>query len=90
MQGAAAVGQAVTLAVRPEHVQAVEARETAQPLGTARVLEAGFFGTHHQCTAALDAIERPFKVRLPQKEGIAPGANLTLFVDPADMVLLTR
>ncbi len=33
--------------------------------------------------------ERPFKVRLPQKEGCEPGANLALFVDPADLVLLT-
>ncbi len=33
--------------------------------------------------------ERPFKVRLPQKEGFGPGADLALFVDPADLVLLT-
>jgi spermidine/putrescine transport system ATP-binding protein len=90
VDGAADPGQAVALAVRPEHVQASAPKGAAQPLGTARVLEAGFFGTHHQCTAVLDAAERPFKVRLPQKEGIAPGADLALFVDPADMVLLTR
>ncbi|MDX1576207.1 MAG: ABC transporter ATP-binding protein, partial [Kiloniellales bacterium] len=90
LDGAAAVGQAVTLSVRPEHVQAVAPAAAAQPLGTARVLEAGFFGTHHQCTAVLEAAERPFKVRLPQKDAIAPGAELALFADPADMVLLTR
>ncbi len=90
VEGAAEVGQAVTLSVRPEHVHAGAPKAEAQPLGTARVVEAGFFGTHHQCTAALDAAERPFKVRLPQKQGIAPGAELALFADPADMVLLTR
>ena len=89
VEGAAEVGQAVALSIRPEHVQAVEARGAARPLGIARVLESGFFGTHHQCTAKLDEAEQPFKVRLPQKESIAPGADLALFVDPADMVLLT-
>ncbi len=89
VEGVAEVGQAVALSVRPEHVQAGEASGAAQPLGTARVLESGFFGTHHQCTAALDKAELPFKVRRPQKEGIGPGADLALFVDPAEMVLLT-
>jgi len=89
VEGVAEVGQAVALAVRPEHVQASEARGGEQALGTARVLESGFFGTHHQCAAKLDGAERPFKVRLPQKEGIGPGTDLALFVDPADMVLLT-
>jgi spermidine/putrescine transport system ATP-binding protein len=97
VEGAAEVGQAVTLSLRPEHVQAGAATGTARgaapgaarALGTARVLEAGFFGTHHQCTAALASAERPFKVRLPQKESVAPGAELALFVDPADLVLLT-
>ena len=105
VEGAAEVGQAVSLSLRPEHVQAGAATRTAsgaatgtapgaalgaeQALGTARVLEAGFFGTHHQCTAALASAERPFKVRLPQKESVAPGAELALFVDPADLVLLT-
>ena len=89
VEGTAAVGQAVTLSVRPEHVRAGGAAGAAQPLGTARVLESGFCGTHHQCTAALEAAERPFKVRLPQKESIAPGADLPLSVDPADLVLLT-
>ncbi len=98
VEGVAAVGQAVTLSVRPEHVQAGAAASaasgtsggTAQALGIARVLEAGFFGTHHQCTAALESAERPFRVRLPQKESIAAGADLALYVDPADLVLLTE
>ena len=87
--GAAAPGQSVTLSVRPEHLRA-EGGADLLPLGPARVLESGFFGTHHQCTAALEGAGSPFKVRLPQKHSPAPGAELSLWVDPADLVLLTR
>ncbi len=93
--GEAEAGRAVTLSLRPEHVRA--GAEPSQAggdalvaLGRARVLETGFFGTHHQCTAALDAAERPFKVRLPQKEGPGAGAEIALWADPADLVLLTE
>ncbi len=88
--GAAAPGTAVTLSVRPEHVQAGGGGGTLVSLGSAQVLESGFFGTHHQCTTALETTDQPFKVRLPQKETPAPGARLSLWVDPADMVLLTE
>jgi spermidine/putrescine transport system ATP-binding protein len=87
--GEAAPETSVTLSVRPEHVQAGRGGGALVPLGSAQVLESGFFGTHHQCSAALETAERPFKVRLPQKEIPAPGAQLSLWVDPADMVLLT-
>ncbi len=86
VEGYAAPGDPVTLSVRPEHLKLTG--DAAQALGTARVLEAGFFGTHHQCSAALDGIETPFKVRLPQREKIAAGTTIQLFADPADMVLL--
>jgi spermidine/putrescine transport system ATP-binding protein len=78
------------LSVRPEHVQAGGGGGTLVPLGSAQVLESGFFGTHHQCTTALETTDQPFKVRLPQKETPAPGARLSLWVDPADMVMLTE
>ncbi len=56
----------------------------------ARVIEAGFFGTHHQCAAGLDRLDAPIKVRLGQK--VIPRADdaVALYADPADMVLLTR
>ena len=87
--GAAATGRAVTLSARPEHLRS-EAGDALLPLGPARVLESGFFGTHHQCTVALEVAKSPFKVRLPQKRSPAPGASVSLWVDPADLVLLTR
>ena len=56
----------------------------------ARVLDSGFFGAYHPCTATLEAAGKPFKVRLPRKEPLVTGAELSLRVDPADLVLLTR
>lgn len=82
-------GQAVTLSVRPEHLKTLAEAGTI-PLAKGTVLEAGFFGTHHQCTALLEGLEEPFKVRLPQKELVTAGTALNLFVDPSDLVVLER
>ncbi|MDH3475615.1 MAG: ABC transporter ATP-binding protein [Rhodospirillales bacterium] len=87
--GEAETGSRAALSIRPEHLHG-EAGAGRVPLGSARVLEAGFFGTHHQCTARLETLEQPVKVRLPQKHIPQAGESLTLYADPADMVLLTR
>ena len=55
-----------------------------------QVVEAGFFGTHHQCSTRLDGLDHPLKIRLPQKRVPRPGEELALYVDPSDLVLLTR
>lgn len=89
LKGTAAVGTSVTLAIRPEHLK-TERQGNSRPLGTAKVLEVGFFGTHHQCIAAVDGLKSPFKVRLPQKDIITPDTMIDLFVDPADIVLLEK
>lgn len=89
LKGASAVGTSVTLALRPEHLK-TERQGNSRPLGIAKVLEVGFFGTHHQCIAAVDGLDTPFKVRLPQKDIITPDTVIDLFVDPADIVLLER
>ena len=54
------------------------------------MIEAGFFGTHHQCSAALTEQDLAVKLRLPQKRLVRPGEALALYADPADMVLITR
>ena len=59
-------------------------------MGRAAIRDVGFFGTHHQCTAALDGLDQPVKVRLPQKMIPQGQGQIDLFVDPADLVLLTR
>ena len=90
VEGEAEAGAPVTLSVRPEHVQAGAGGGPLLRLGQARVLESSFFGTYHQCTATLEKADKPFKVRLPQKESLVTGAELFLRVDPADLVLLTE
>jgi len=88
VEGEAAAGADVTLSVRPEHLKTAPEGQ-ASALTTASVQEAGFFGTHHQCTA-VSGSGQAFKVRLPQKDAVEAGAAIELFVDPADMVLLTN
>ena len=89
IEGDAQAGGRATLAIRPEHLH-TEAAGARVAVGSARVIEAGFFGTHHQCVAGLDGLDAPIKVRLPQKLIPRPDDAFTLYVDPADMVLLTR
>lgn len=89
VEGAAAVGDKVALSARPEHLY-LEGGEGRIPVGRATILDGGFFGTHHQCTAMLEGLDDPVKVRLPQRLIPETGAGLDLFVDPADLVLLTR
>ncbi len=86
--GSADQGTPVTLSVRPEHLGTTES--VGQKLGTAQVIETGFFGTHQQCLAKVEGMEPPFKIRLGQRDSAAPGTDLTLYANPSDMVLLTR
>ena len=87
--GAAEPGARVALSIRPEHLH-VEPAGGRVPLGEAEILEGGFFGTHHQCTARLAGLDQPLRVRLAQKHIAHPGEILAIHVDPADLVLLTR
>jgi spermidine/putrescine transport system ATP-binding protein len=89
VEGGAAVGDPVALSVRPEHLYP-EPGEGRISVGSASVLDWGFFGTHHQCIARLANLDDPVKVRLPQKQIPRSGEELALYADPADMVLLTR
>ena len=87
--GKAAAGAPVALSLRPEHLHPEPAADRIS-LATATVVEAGFFGTHHQCSARLAGSGELVKLRLPQKRSARPGEALTLYADPADMVLITR
>nr|MBX2883826.1 ABC transporter ATP-binding protein [Granulosicoccus sp.] len=78
-------GSKVTLSIRPEHFSS---QGGSRSLGNAKVLETGFFGTHHQCKALVENTEIVLKVRLPQKEIMQPGDLIELFVDPEDMIAL--
>jgi spermidine/putrescine transport system ATP-binding protein len=87
--GSAEAGASVALSLRPEHLHP-EAGAGRISLGEGRVSEAGFFGTHHQCSVALEGHLTALKLRLPQKRLVESGETLALHADPADMVLLTR
>lgn len=87
--GTAHNGARVALSLRPEHLHP-DAGQGRVSLGQGSVIEAGFFGTHHQCTVTLDTLDAPLKLRLPQKRLVQVGETLALHADPADMVLLTR
>jgi len=87
--GSAQTGDAVALSLRPEHLH-TDAAAGCVALGQGRVLEAGFFGTHHQCSVARDGFDGVLKLRLAQKRLVRPGETLPLYADPGDMVLLTR
>ncbi len=87
--GDAEPGARVALSLRPEHLHA-EAGENRIALGEVEVVEAGFFGTHHQCLAILPGQDEPLRVRLEQKRTVRRGERLELYVDPVDLVLLTR
>ncbi len=78
-------GDVVTLSIRPEHFST---KSGIRSLGEARILETGFFGTHHQCKAILEESETMLKVRLPQKEVIQSGELIELFIDPEDLTML--
>jgi len=89
IRGDAEAGASVALSLRPEHLH-TEAGGGRVALGRATVMEAGFFGTHHQCSARMDGLDTPLKLRLPQKRLVQPGEVIGLHADPGDMVLLTR
>ncbi|GAB4352769.1 MAG: ABC transporter ATP-binding protein [Kiloniellaceae bacterium] len=87
--GSAETGAGVALSLRPEHLHP-EAGPGRVALGQGAVTEAGFFGTHHQCSVVRDGYDGVLKLRLPQKRLVRPGETLPLHADPVDMVLLTR
>ncbi len=87
--GTAEPGERAALSIRPEHLH-IEAGGARVPLGIAEVVEAGFLGTHHQCSARLDGLQEPLRLRLDQKQTVHGGDRFAIHVDPADLVLLTR
>lgn len=87
--GTANPGDEITLVIRPEHLH-LEAGGNRQPIGVATVAEIGFFGTHHQCLAARPDLPAPLRIRLPQRKSPEAGAQLALFVDPSEMIVVNR
>jgi spermidine/putrescine transport system ATP-binding protein len=83
--GDAAVGSAVTLAIRPEHLD-VDGRSGRVPIGAGEVLEQHFLGTHQRCRVLLG--DEELLVRTPARQRFEEGATVELSLDPNDLVLL--
>jgi spermidine/putrescine transport system ATP-binding protein len=79
----------VTLSIRPEHIR-VEGSDGTLSLGDGSVLDSSFLGTHHHCRVAVDGLDMPLRVRLPQSTVVAAGTRLSLHVNPDDVVVLVR
>jgi spermidine/putrescine transport system ATP-binding protein len=84
-----AVGQAVKLGIRPEHIRPNLDPGMALDLGQAEIVDEAFFGTHHRCHLALRSNpERTFTAHLPQAAGIKVGDLVPLRVAAASVVVL--
>ncbi len=87
--GEARAGEAVLLAVRPEHVRV--GREAGDAVfGAAKVEETGFFGTHHQCVCRLEAGGALLRVRLPQDVAYTVGTRLELSAERRHLRVFPR
>ncbi len=90
--GRAEPGASVRVAVRPEQLYpAATAPENAAPVGSARIQELVFQGTHWRARAVAGANgEVALLLRLPPDMRLELGMALDLFARPEEMVLLTR
>jgi spermidine/putrescine transport system ATP-binding protein len=80
----AAPGDAVTLLIRPEHFREPGPRDVA--LGTGRVEDAAFFGTHVRAHVRLGPAR--IVAHFPQGTALAPGDEVALRVDPSRVTAL--
>lgn len=85
--GRAAVGDKVHLSLRPEQLSLAD-WGGAVPMGSARVAEMSFQGTHLRCRCLVGAHE--LLLRVPVESGVGVDATVELFARPEDIVLLTR
>ncbi len=92
LAGTADLGGAVQVAVRPEQIYpAATAPENAASLGSARVCEFVFQGTHWRARAKTGADgEIALLLRLPAEMQPEVGAEVALFARPEDLVVLSR
>ncbi len=81
-------GAAVQICVRPEHFT-VAAGAGWLELGSARVVDESFFGTHHRCHLAPERDPaRTLVAHLPQSMRVAKGDAVALRIDPESVVVL--
>ena len=84
----AAIGETVTLSIRPEQLLVDHAGAGALALGSATVAETSFQGTHLRAHVTIGGGD--LLLRAPTAEALAPGSTVKLAVQPADIVVLKR
>jgi spermidine/putrescine transport system ATP-binding protein len=84
----AKVGDSVTLSIRPEQLQIGESDDGATPLGSGRVRETSFQGTHLRARVGLSAGDTELLLRAPAIANLIVGDSVDLSVRPADIVML--
>jgi spermidine/putrescine transport system ATP-binding protein len=87
----AAIGDLVTLSIRPEQLLVGGAGDGALPLGCGTVTETSFQGTHLRARVATgDDGGHELLLRTPATAGLAPEDVVELAVRPVDIVMLAR
>lgn len=87
----AAIGDRITLSIRPEQVIVGQAEAGALALGSGTVRETSFQGTHLRAHVAMGGNgNRDLLLRAPAATPLAIGDTVDLAVRPADIVVLTR
>ena len=85
--GTPRTGASVTLCIRPEHFRAGSSEGRTVSLGTARIADSAFFGTHHRCHLQAPSGEM-LTAHLPQSHEPLAGAELDLRLAPDSVVVL--
>ena len=78
----------VAISIRPEHLHITKGEQRVS-LTQGCVVDTGFLGTHRQCAVQAKGVEYLIRVRLGQTQVVTPGDTVSLYVNPADAVLLT-
>jgi len=87
----AAIGELVTLSIRPEQLLIGSAGAGAVALGSGKITETSFQGTHLRAHVAMGSDgSNELLLRAPATAGLAHGDMVELAVRPADIVMLTR
>ena len=84
---ATAAEERIALSIRPEHLYE-RGGDGRVPVCQGQIVDSDFLGTHRQCTVRVFAVEETVKIRLPQSRAVNPGDEISLFVDPDDIVAL--
>jgi spermidine/putrescine transport system ATP-binding protein len=84
----AAIGARVNLSIRPEQLVIGRAGEGTESLGTGRVSETSFQGTHVRARVTMQTGGGELLLRTPAAADLVVGSTIQLSVRPVDVVLL--